>query len=50
MFKKSIKLEFLKPMKTGNDLENENQKFPQAWYDANGIDNPFVDAKRFTLE
>ena len=29
---------------------NENQKFPQAWYDANGIDNPFVDAKRFTLE
>ena len=26
MFKKSIKLEFLKPMKIGNDLEKENQK------------------------
>ena len=27
MFKKSIKLEFLKPMKIGKDLEKENQKF-----------------------
>jgi hypothetical protein len=30
--------------------ENNNQKFPQAWYDANGMDNPFADAKKFTLE
>ena len=29
---------------------NENQKFPQAWYDANGGENPFVDSKRFTLD
>lgn len=29
---------------------NENQKFPQAWYDANGGENPFADAKRFTLD
>ena len=29
---------------------NNNQKFPQAWYDANGGENPFVDSKRFTLE
>ena len=27
MFKKSIKLEFLKPIKVGKDLEKENQKF-----------------------
>lgn len=30
--------------------ENENQKFPQAWYDANGMENPFADAKRFTID
>lgn len=29
---------------------NENQKFPQAWYDANGGENPFVNSKRFTLD
>lgn len=29
---------------------NNNQKFPQAWYDANGGENPFVNSKRFTLE
>lgn len=28
---------------------NEYQKFPQAWYDANGGENPFVDSKRFTI-
>lgn len=28
---------------------NENQKFPQAWYDANGGENPFVNAKRFSV-
>ena len=30
--------------------ENENQKFPQAWYDANGMENPFENSKKFTLE
>lgn len=30
--------------------KNENQKFPQAWYDANGSTNPFKNAKKFTLE
>lgn len=30
--------------------KNENQKFPQAWYDANGGSNPFTDAKKFTLD
>ena len=27
LFKKSVKLEFLKPIKIGNDLEKENKKF-----------------------
>lgn len=31
-------------------VKNENQKFPQAWYDANGEENPFVDSERFTLD
>lgn len=30
--------------------KNNNQKFPQAWYDANGMENPFADAKKFTLD
>lgn len=29
---------------------NENQKFPQAWYDEMGEENPFKNAKRFTLQ
>ncbi len=30
--------------------KNNNQKFPQAWYDANGMENPFADSKKFTLD
>lgn len=29
--------------------ENENQRFPQAWYTAKGLDNPFKDAEKFSL-
>ena len=28
---------------------NENQKFPQAWYNAKGKENPFKNDKKFTL-
>lgn len=30
--------------------ENENQRFPQAWYDKKGKKNPFRNADNFTLE
>lgn len=30
-------------------VENENQRFPQAWYDKKGISNPFKDAGNFEL-
>lgn len=29
--------------------ENENQRFPQAWYTAKGLKNPFKDADNFSL-
>ena len=29
--------------------ENENQRFPQAWYTAKGLENPFKDADKFSL-
>lgn len=31
-------------------VKNESQKFPQAWYDANGTENPFADSERFTID
>lgn len=30
--------------------ENENQRFPQKWYDKKGKDNPFVNAENFSLD
>lgn len=30
--------------------ENTNQRFPQAWYDAKGMSNPFTDAERYTVK
>lgn len=31
-------------------VENENQRFPQAWYDKKGKKNPFKNADNFTLD
>lgn len=30
--------------------ENKNQRFPQAWYDKKGKDNPFADAEKFIID
>lgn len=30
--------------------ENKNQRFPQAWYDKKGKDNPFADAEKFSID
>ncbi len=29
---------------------NENQRFPQRWYDVKGESNPFADAEQFTID
>lgn len=33
-----------------NAKKNENQRFPQAWYDEKGKDNPFADANNFSVD
>lgn len=35
---------------TSKAVRNENQRFPQAWYNAKGKSNPFKNAKKFTLD
>lgn len=35
---------------TSKAVVNENQRFPQAWYDAKGKRNPFKNADKFTLD
>ena len=35
---------------TSKAVVNENQRFPQAWYDAKGNRNPFKNADKFTLD
>ena len=34
---------------TSKAVENDNQRFPQAWYDAKGKKNPFKNAEKFTI-
>lgn len=35
---------------TSKAVENDNQRFPQAWYDAKGKKNPFKNAEKFTID
>ena len=35
---------------TSKAVKNENQRFPQAWYNVKGKSNPFRNAKKFTLD
>lgn len=35
---------------TSKAVENDNQRFPQAWYDVKGKRNPFKNADKFTID